>query len=421
MVDQMTTGPTLDPFAPGFFEDPYAQYAAIRESGAVHRTLFGPWMLTHWEHVHQLLRDPTTSVEDRNAPDSQFSDTFKAPDLGRSPEELERGDKAILNIDPPDHTRLRKLVSKAFTPRTIEQLRPRVDALVADLLDRAVADAAADPDGRWDVISGLAFPLPFAVISELLGMPESTDIAQLRNCSHTLVQVLDPILAVTKAVEINEAGDHMIEVITDAIAWKRGRLDTDDDLLAALIRAEDDGDMLNEIELRDNVMLLFMAGHETTVNLIGNGTNALLRNRTELDRLVADPDLDAGAVEELLRYDSPVQISRRIMLQPVTIAEHTFERGDFVMTGLGAANRDPAKFGDDADRLRLDRESAREHVSFGSGVHHCLGAALARLEGRIAIGSLVRRFPRMELVDEPPAWNGRIILRGLDRLHVTLY
>ena len=178
--------------------------------------------------------------------------------------------------------------------------------------------------------------------------------------------------------------------------------------------------MLTEVELRDNVMLLFMAGHETTVNLIGNGTNALLRNRDQFERLVADPGLDAGAVEELLRYDSPVQISRRIMLQPVTIAGHTFEPGDFVMTGLGAANRDPAKFGDDADELRLDRESAREHVSFGSGVHHCLGAALARLEGRVAIGSLVRRFPDMQLVDEPPAWNGRIILRGLDHLRVTL-
>ena len=289
-----------------------------------------------------------------------------------------------------------------------------------DLLDQAAQDAAADPDGRWDVISGLAFPLPFVVISEMLGLPDSTDTAQLREWSHTLVQVLDPILAATNAEAIYEAGDHMIEAITDAIAWKRGRLDQDDDLLAALIRAEDDGDMLTEVELRDNVMLLFMAGHETTVNLIGNGTNALLRNRDQFERLVADPGLDAGAVEELLRYDSPVQISRRIMLQPVTIAGHTFERGDFVMTGLGAANHDPAKFGDDADELRLDRESAREHVSFGSGVHHCLGAALARLEGRVAIGRLVRRFPDMQLVDEPPAWNGRIILRGLDHLHVTL-
>ena len=147
MADQVTA-PTLDPFAPGFFENPYAQYAAIREAGAVHRTLFGPWMLTHWEHVHQLLRDPTTSVEDRNAPDSQFSDLFEPPDLGRTQEQMARGDKAILNIDPPDHTRLRKLVSKAFTPRTVEQLRPRVEALVDDLLDAAAERRGRRPDGR---------------------------------------------------------------------------------------------------------------------------------------------------------------------------------------------------------------------------------------------------------------------------------
>jgi cytochrome P450 len=413
MADQATS-PALDPFAPGFFEDPYAQYAAIRDAGPVHHTLFGPWMLTHWEHVHQLLREPGTSVEDRNASETQF--LLPQPQAeGRTEEELQRGDKAILNIDPPDHTRLRRLVSKAFTPRTVEQLRPRVEAIVADLLD----EARDDGDG-WDVISGLAFPLPFAVISDMLGMPESIERAQLRDWSHTLVQVLDPILAVANAEAIFDASDHMVEVITEAIAWKRGRLDTDDDLLAALIRAEDDGDVLSENELRDNVMLLYLAGHETTVNLIGNGTNALLQHRDQFDRLVAEPDLDANAVEELLRYDSPVQFSRRIMLKPVTVAGHTFEPGDFVMTGLGAANRDPAKFGDDADELRLDREAAREHVSFGSGVHHCLGAALARLEGRLAIGALVRRFPQMEPVDGPPAWNGRLILRGLDRLQVTL-
>jgi cytochrome P450 len=413
MADQVVA-PALDPFAPGFFEDPYVQYAAIRGAGAVHHTLFGPWLLTHWEHVHQLLREPGTSVEDRNASDDQF--LLPEPTVeGRSEEELTRGDTAILNIDPPDHTRLRRLVSKAFTPRTVERLRTRIDALVIELLD-----AAADEGDGWDVISGLAFPLPFAVISDMLGMPDTLDRMQLREWSHTLVQVLDPILAATNAEAIFDASDHMVEVIEEAIAWKRTRLDVDDDLLTALIRAEDGGDVLSENELRDNVMLLYMAGHETTVNLIGNGTNALLRNRAELERLVADPELDTNAVEELLRYDSPVQFSRRIMLKPVTVAGHTFEPGDFVMTGLGAANHDPAKFGEDADQLRLDREVAREHVSFGSGVHHCLGAALARLEGQIAIGSLVRRFPQMELVDEPPAWNGRIILRGLDRLRVTL-
>ena len=170
------------------------------------------------------------------------------------------------------------------------------------------------------MISGLAFPLPFAVISEMLGMPDTNDVAQLRQWSHTLVQVLDPILADRRTPKRStRRRTAWSRSSTDAIAWKRGRLDQDDDLLAALIRAEDDGDKLSEVELRDNVMLLFSAGHETTVNLIGNGTNALLRNRDQFDRLVAEPDLDATAVEELLRYDSPVQFSRRIMLQPVTV------------------------------------------------------------------------------------------------------
>ncbi|MEJ7584845.1 MAG: cytochrome P450 [Acidimicrobiales bacterium] len=414
--DAMATDATvrLNPFAPEFLADPYAQYAALREAAPVHRTDFGPWLLTRWQDVHHLLRNPSTSVEDAKALDGGRSQLM-LKDL--SPERAERGTKAILNIDPPDHDRLRRLVSKAFTPRTVEQLRPRIEGLVANLLDEA-ARQGAEGDGRMDVIAGLAFPLPFAVISEMLGMPDG-DTEQLRDWSHTLTQVLDPILALTNTEAIFEASDRMTEVLGDAIAWKRARPD-DDDLLNALIRAEDGGDVLSERELIDNVSLLFLAGHETTVNLIGNGTLALLRHRVELERLVADPGLDSTAVDELLRYDSPVQFSRRIVLEPLELEGQAIEAGEMVLTGLGAANRDPAKFGPDADELRLDRVDANQHVSFGSGVHHCLGAALARLEGRIAIGALVRRFPAMELVDEEPAWNGRMILRGLDRLEIGI-
>jgi len=403
----------LDPFAPGFFADPYLQYQNIRENDPVHRTEFGPWLLTRWDDVHRLLRNPSTSVDEARSigPDRRLEIA------ALSPERAERGDRAILNIDPPDHDRLRRLVSKAFTPRTVERLRPRVEALVEELLATLAADAA-EADGHVDVIAGLAFPLPFAVISEMLGMPPG-DPGQLREWSHTLTQILDPILALTNTEAIFEASDRMTEVVTEAIDWKRGRPD-DDDLLSALIQAEDGGEVLTERELIDNVILLFLAGHETTVNLIGNGTYALLSNRHELERLVGDPTLDATAIEELLRYDSPVQFSRRIVLEPLELDGTSIGVGEFVMTGLGAANRDPAKFGPDADRLRLDRVDANQHVSFGSGVHHCLGAALARLEGRAAIGALMRRFPNMELVDEQPQWNGRLILRGLDRLEVSV-
>jgi len=179
--------------------------------------------------------------------------------------------------------------------------------------------------------------------------------------------------------------------------------------------------MLDEQELLDQVVLLYIAGHETTVNLIGNGMHALLRHPDQLARLRDDPGLDQNAVEELLRFDSPVQFSRRITMQPMTIAGQDIETGTLVMTGLGCANHDPAKFGDDAEDLDLSSETAREHVSFGSGVHHCLGAALARLEGQVAIGTLARRFPDLALADDdPPEWNGRVVLRGLERLPVTL-
>lgn len=401
--------PGLDPFAPGFYEDPYPQYAAIRETAPVQRTPFGPWLVTRWETVHQLLRDPTTSVEDRNATVSRRDAAF----IEAAGDRAQRGTRAILNIDPPDHTRLRRLVSKAFTPRSVERLRPRIEALVDELLDAVEARG----DGRMDVIADLAFPLPFAVISEMLGMPEG-DRDQLRAWSHTVTQALDPVLAMANAEAIFDASDHMAEVVTAAIAWKRGRPD-DDDLLQALLRAEEGGDVLSERELIDNVVLLYLAGHETTVNLIGNGTMALVRHPGQLDRLRRQPGLDAVAVDELLRYDSPVQFSRRIALKPLDVGGHRVEPGDFVMTGLGAANRDPAKFGPDADQLCLDRADASHHVSFGSGVHHCLGAALARLEGRIAIGRLVRRFDGLELAAEP-RWNGRIILRGLDELALAV-
>ncbi|CAN5901184.1 cytochrome P450 [soil metagenome] len=399
----------LNPFEPGFYEDPYRQYAEIRERDPVHRTPFGMWLVTRWDDVHTVLRRPGTSVEDRNIASDRANRRQQLADLAGGREV--RRNLSILNIDPPDHTRLRRLVSKAFTPRAVEQIRHRAAELVDDILDDL-----ATAEGPVDLIGTLAFPLPFTVISEMLGMPDG-DRDQLRAWSHTVTLSLDPILAMEHAEEIFDAIDHMYAAVADAVRWKRSR--DDDDLFSALLAAEDGGDVLSDAELIDNVMLLYLAGHETTVNLIGNGVHALLGQRDQLERLVADPALDANATEELLRHDSPVQFSRRIALEPFEIDGHRIETGETVMTGLGAANRDPAKFGPHADRLDLGRANAREHVSFGSGVHHCLGAALARLEGQEAIGRLVRRFPAIEAAAEP-THNGRMILRGYDELPVTL-
>jgi len=206
--------------------------------------------------------------------------------------------------------------------------------------------------------------------------------------------------------------------VREAIEWKRRN--PADDLLSAMIAAEEDGERLSTIELGDQVVLLYLAGHETTVNLIGNGTVALLAHRDQYERLVDDPSLDASAVDELLRWDSPVQLSRRIAMTEMEVGGRMVQRGDLIVTLLGAANRDPAHWGATVDQLDLARPGAGAHLSFGSGIHHCLGAALARLEGSEAIGALVRRFPRMELATDVPQWSGRVVLRGVDTLHVAL-
>ena len=404
----------LNPFEPGFFDDPYAQYAAVRETNPIHRSPLGPWLITRWADVHTLLRTPGTSVEERNITNVDApSRAERLAEVRMAGGPMPERSLAILNIDPPDHTRIRRLVSKAFTPRAVELIRARAGELVDGILDD-LAERGGEP---VDLIAELAFPLPFNVINEMLGMPGGADALHLRDLSHTITQALDPILIMQNGPAIVAAATEMRGIIREAIDWKRSR--EDDDLMMAMIRAEDQGDVLSDAELVENVMLLFLAGHETTVNLIGNGANALIGHRDQLAALAADPTLDANATEELLRWDSPVQFSRRIMLEPVEMHGNRFEVGDLVMTCLGAANRDPAKFGPDADELRLDRADAREHVSFGSGVHHCLGAALARLEGQEAIGRLVRRFPNIDH-SGAPTHNGRIVLRGYDELPVTL-
>lgn len=399
----------FNPFEPGFFDDPYPQYARLRAVDPVHESALGPWILFRHADCHQLLRTPGLSVDVRKAVEIDPSARRYRDELreqlfpGRPPRE----DTSILNIDPPDHTRLRRLVSKVFTPRRVEGLRPMVRRIVEEHLD------AVAPRGQMDLIADLAFPLPFAVISEMLGMPDG-DRDQLRAWSHTLVEILDLTITPEAAREAFIAGEHMREHVAETIAWKRANLA--DDLLSALITAEDEGDVLSEAELSDQVMLLFIAGHETTVNLVGNGTLALLRHRDQLERWRDDPSLDQNAVQELLRYDSPVQFSRRIALEPIEVAGHHIDAGKFVMTCLGSANRDPEVFGPDADDLDLARPSAPLLLSFGSGIHHCLGAALARLEGQEALTGLIRRLDGLELATDAPDWNGRLVLRGLEEL-----
>ncbi|HKA94479.1 MAG TPA: cytochrome P450 [Acidimicrobiia bacterium] len=403
-----TTGEAqiFNPFEAGFFDDPYRQYAVLREHDPVHHSPLEVWVLFRYADIVRTLRDSSLSVQVDNATPTARMQMFAE----QAPGEVERGSHAILNVDPPDHTRLRRLVSKAFTPKMVNGLRPRIQTLVDDGLDTIAAQ------GEADLIGDLAFPLPFTVISEMLGMPDGNR-DEVRGWSHTLTKTLDPILTPEEVQAALAAADDMQAHVQDVLAWKRDH--PADDLLTGLLAAEEEGDRLSDVELLDQVILLYIAGHETTVNLIGNATLALLGHPDQLARLRSDPELDAGAIEELLRYDSPVQFSRRITTADLEVDGTTIPAGTFTLTCLGSANRDEARWGPTADELDLARADAGQHMSFGNGIHHCLGSSLARTEAQIAIGTLVRRFPDLELAGEPER-NGRVVLRGLESLPVAV-
>jgi cytochrome P450 len=406
-VTETLPPPLFDPFAPGFTDDPYPQYAVMRAQAPVYEHPFGFWLLSGYDEVSWLLRAGLSVQDDNVASDSllrQMRDQMYGGD--ESPRATA---VSMLDRDPPDHTRLRRLVSKAFTPRAIQALRPRITELVDGMLDVMAGQA------QVDLVDALAFPLPFSVIAEMLGTPPA-DHERIRQLTGTVVRSLEPVADPEVAAAIMAADDELIRIAVEMIAWKRAN--PADDLLTALIHAEDDGDVLNDDELVAQTLLLYIAGHETTVNLIAGGTLALLRHPGQLALLGSDPALVGNAVEELLRYDSPVQASRRITLEPVTVGGVTIPAGAFVMASLGSANRDERFWGPDAAELNLCRENARQHVSFGAGPHHCLGASLARLEACIAFERLAARFPGLAL-DGDVVWNGRINLRGPAHLPVS--
>jgi cytochrome P450 len=397
---------SFDPFAEGYIEDPYSHYAALRAHNPVEEHPLGFWALWRHHDVDTLLR-ARISVEEWRVRSGPLADlrTEVYGDQGRRNDGM-----SMLDRDPPDHTRLRRLVSKAFTPRTVEGLEPLVQRLVDEALDR-LAEARTG-----NLIDLVAFPLPFQVITDMLGMPD-VDTERLRALSHLVVRSLEPVPDVEVMQQIAAADGELQQMVWDAIQWKRTH--RGDDLLTALIDAEDNGDVLTDEELVAQVILLYLAGHETTVNLIGNGTLALLRHPEQAALLHDDPALAENAVEELLRYDSPVQLSRRITLAPYDVGGQVIPAETFVVAVLASANRDPAVFGADADALRLDRPNARMHMSFGGGVHHCLGASLARLEARLLFRALCTRYPALSLAGEP-VWNGRINLRGMSQLPVSV-
>ncbi len=393
----------LNFFDPEFLADPYPAYHRLRAEDPVHRHPLGFYVLTRYEDVALVLRDARFGKGGYQALiEGRFGATPDGPRLALS----------MLFRDPPDHTRLRALVSKAFTPRVVETLRPHVQGIVDLLLARATEA------GRMDVIEELAYPLPVTVISELLGVPVA-DGDTVKGWSRDVARALDAIV-LPAAPELIERGRRataeMAGYFRALIAERRRR--PGEDLLSGLVEAEEAGDRLTEEELLATCILLYVAGHETTVNLIGNGLLALLRHPAEWRRVRDDPALLPGAIEELLRYDGPVQRVGRIAVGDTEVGGVPIPAGALVMSLLGAANRDPAQFAE-PDRLDVSRDEPR-HLAFGSGIHYCLGAPLARLEAQVAIGTLLRRFPALAAAAERPVWRPSSTLRGLESLPVVL-
>jgi cytochrome P450 len=401
----VTNLPPLDPQAPENRADPYPFYAWLRENEPIRHAVDGSWIITRYADGAGLLRDP------RFSPNPAWLREGAVEGAEHHPVR-QVGTSLMMFLDPPDHTRLRGLVSKAFTPKVVEGMRATVQGLVDELLDRVAGQEA------FDVVADLGYALPVAVICDLLGVPPF-DRELFRRLSSDASRLLDGGALDAESQQRGVvAGMQLFQYFTDLVEERRPTAAERSDLLSAMIAAEEAGDRLTHQELITTATLLFVAGHETTTNLIGNAVLALLRNREELRRLRDDPALMRSAVEEFLRYDSPVQFVARITREDVEVGGQPIPKGDQLILVVGAMNRDPAQFAD-PDRLDVARPiEENRHLSFSGGPHYCLGASLARLEAQVAIGTLLRRFPDLELVTTQPEVREHFVLRGFKELKV---
>jgi cytochrome P450 len=399
----MTESVSGEQFSAEYFQDPLSVYARLRDSRPVTPVIMPEddrgrqWLVTRYEDVRSALADPRLAKDwmKHMTPEDWTPDPVDAY-LNRH----------MLSLDPPDHTRLRRLVVKAFTPRRVADLRPRILAITSSLLD------ALDARDEADLIEAFAFPLPVTVICELLGVP-TADQDRFQAWSHAVLS------SAGSPEEADAAGLGMYAYFTELVAAKREA--PADDLLSALIAATDEGDSLDERELIGMMFLLMIAGHETTVNLIASGMLALLTFPDELARLRSDPSLLPSAVEELLRYANPLNhATDRFTLEPVVIGGVEIPAHEWVICVTSSGNHDPSRFGE-PERLDIGRDTSG-HLAFGHGIHYCLGAPLARLEGEVAFGALLARFPGMSLAVPPSSlrWRPSSLIHGLEALPVRL-
>ena len=394
------SGVVYNPLSARAIQDPYPTYARLRARSPVHRSrLLEAWVFTRYADVETILRDYkrfSNMPSSRRAPRRQ--QTFAPP----------RADWTMLFFDPPEHTRLRALVNQAFTPRAVDALEPHIRTLMGELLDDV-----EDPAG-FDLMTAVANPLPVIVIAEMLGVPPE-DRDRFKHWSDARARLLEPTITAPERVRAATAGESLDAYFMPIIQARRR--EPRDDIVSALAQAEEEGDSLTEREMLLMLRLLLIAGNETTTNLIGNGMLALLKHPEQLELLREDPSRIPAAVEELLRFDTPVQLDVRGVLEDCDIHGATLRRGDGAVLAIGAANRDPAVF-DDPERLDVERAKG-SNISFGRGVHHCIGAPLARLEGRIALEMLLERYSSLRLLTDRPRFRRGIVLRGLESLPVA--
>ncbi len=389
----LESGVNFDLTSDSVLADPYPTYRRLREKDPIHRMrLVDGWAVTRYEDVEQILLDH-----------QRFSNWGAG-----AGDRVYTRDRSMLDLDPPDHTRLRSLVSKAFTPRSVTALKPRIEEIVDELLD------GVDGERRFDLIDSFAFPLPVIVIAEMLGVP-AQDLEQFKDWSNDIVVSLEPVQTRAQRERFRRSEQELYQYFEGIIDQRRR--DPQDDLVSALLAAEEEGDRLSHGELLATLLLLLVAGNETTRNLIGNGMFALLRNPGELNRLKEQPELIDSAIDELLRYDSPVQLDGRTLVEDVEMGGKRMRAGQQVVAVVGAANRDPAAFSE-PDRLDIGRQE-KSHISFGRGIHYCLGASLAKLEGQIAFASLLERFSSIRLAAEPRQ-RKQVVLRGVEDLLVEV-
>jgi pimeloyl-[acyl-carrier protein] synthase len=392
---------TFDPLAPAFRRNPYPYYDMLRANAPIYFwEEWGVTFVTRWSDCSALLRDNRLGHGTLGDPPAAQRDLYAMQS------------NWMLFKDPPDHTRLRGLAQRAFTPRRVAQMRETIQELTDSLLDNV------QQSDSLDVVADLAQPLPVTVIARLLGIPEQA-YDTFHAWSNALARTLDLVEGEEVYNEASRAAAAFTEFLADLA--ERRRVEPGDDLFSALVNVQEDAqraDQLSTDELYATCALLLVAGHETTVNLIGNGMLALLRHPQQLERLRNDPGLTVSAVEELLRFDSPVQLTSRIVHTTVAVDGYTFPEGAEINFVLGAANHDPTAF-DRPGTLDIAR-TPNPHLAFGSGIHYCLGAPLARLEAQIAIATLLRRFPCMTLLTDNPPYRDNYLLRGLEQLPVGL-